>query len=156
MAKQETQIQKHCRIKTGGLRRYRKEYLSYVKEVKLDTQKIDSAKIAGKDSYFVKKLEEVLRETQAMVPHIKEKILDSVTDLEMYLEENEESADLEGSELLENAKTELKESETFLETIEKEEEEEEEQLKLQQKQQMQQDGADDDDEEIPMDDEDED
>ena len=56
MVKGETQIQKHCRIKTAGLVRYKKEYNSYVKEVGMDKDKIKKAGDNGKDEYYIKKL----------------------------------------------------------------------------------------------------
>jgi hypothetical protein len=144
MVSSETQIQKQCRIKTAGLGRYRKEYNSYVKEVAMDQEKIKKAEDEGKDQYFIKKLHEVLKETEAMVPILKEKIIDAITDLEMYLEEHQETPDLSDSELLEKAQIELKESHLFLENIEKEEEEEAVAVALA--------PEGDDDEEMPMDD----
>merc|ERR1712032_1254684 len=123
MVSKETNVQKQCRIKTGSLRRYCKEYLSYEKEVENDKKKIEKAEQEGKDEYHIRKLNEVLKETEVMVPHLKEKIIDSLNDLETYVEEHKENEELVDHENLANAVAEIEK------TQEKEEEEETEEKK---------------------------
>ena len=100
---QETQIQKNCRIKSGGLTRYIKEYNSYCKEVQQDKAKIIKAKEEGKDQYTLNKMGEVLSETEAMVPHVKNKLVEATEACELWLEEHQDHEELAGTELLEKA-----------------------------------------------------
>jgi tubulin-specific chaperone A len=118
MAGQETQNQKQCRIKTAGIKRYIKEYQSYVKEVTQDQERVNKMIEENDGLHSINKMKEVLEETKAMVPHVKEKLINAVEDLEMFLEENEEEEDLADSELLANAKVQIEEAHAFLEQIE--------------------------------------
>lgn len=84
-----------------------------------------------------------------MVPHIKEKLTVAVEDLEMFLEDHEEDEDLKETELLENAKTQIQDAQSFLEGIDKEEDETE-MTEDQGKSGQVEAEEDDDDEEMPM------
>lgn len=87
-----------------------------------------------------------------MVPHVKEKLIGAIEDLEMFLEDNQEHQDLVDSELLENARNQIQEAQGFLEGIEKEEDETEMQEDGEGKTEQgpKEGGDDDDDEEMPM------
>ena len=52
----ETAIQKQCRIKTAGIKRYIKEYNSYAKEVTLDKAKVDKMILENKDQSSINKM----------------------------------------------------------------------------------------------------
>lgn len=56
MAGTETATQKSCRVKTAGIGRYIKEYLSYKKEVQQDLAKVDKMISEGKDIYSINKM----------------------------------------------------------------------------------------------------
>lgn len=56
MAGTETPTQKSCRVKTAGIGRYIKEYLSYKKEVQLDIGKVDKMIAEGKDAHSINKM----------------------------------------------------------------------------------------------------
>ena len=61
-----------------------------------------------------------------MVPHIKEKIIDSLNDLETYVEEHKNNEELIDHENLANAVAEIEKTQKFLLEIEEKEEEEDE------------------------------
>jgi len=63
-----------------------------------------------------------MEETKIMVPHVKDKLVGAVEDLEMFLEENCESEDLVETELLEGANNMIAQAHEFLEALENEEE----------------------------------
>ena len=52
----EKPLQKQCRIKTSGLLRYQKEYLSYKKEVDLDKEKVAKMEEEGKEISDINKM----------------------------------------------------------------------------------------------------
>lgn len=60
-----------------------------------------------------------------MVPHLKEKIIDSLSDLETYVEEYKEHEELKEHENLALAVEEIEKTQKFLQEIEDKEEEEE-------------------------------
>lgn len=71
-------------IKVNALKRLMKEQALYKKEAAADAQRVEQAKEEGKDEYEIKKMNEVLQETQKMVPELNKKIqttLDGLKDL---------------------------------------------------------------------------
>jgi tubulin-specific chaperone A len=119
VTKNEKQSVKGCRIKTGTLIRYQKEYVSYQKEVAGLELKIKDQRESGEE-WDEKRWTEVLEDTTQMLPNVKGKMEQATEDLEMYLEEYETDADLvdpENEELLGKAKNAVVNIRAFLESI---------------------------------------
>jgi tubulin-specific chaperone A len=119
VTKNEKQSVKSCRIKTGILIRYQKEYVSYQKEVAGLELKIKNERESGEE-WDEKRWTEVLEDTTQMLPNVKGKMEQATEDLEMYLEEYETDADLldpENEELLGKAKNAVVNIRAFLESI---------------------------------------
>ena len=60
-----------------------------------------------------------------MIPVVKNKLIEAVEDLELFVEENEEDEQLKDTEQLENARNQIESSHGFIEMINNEEEAEE-------------------------------
>ncbi len=58
---------RNLKIKTGVVKRYTKEKLSYEKEVQMQQDKIKKFEEEGKDEYFMKQQVASLRESELMV-----------------------------------------------------------------------------------------
>ena len=71
----------------------------------------------GKCEHDINKQREVLKETEAMVPIIKEKLSEGVDDLTEFLEENRAELKEVGPETLEAANEQLASTKAFLEGI---------------------------------------
>mmetsp|Transcript_17382 Transcript_17382/g.25391 ORF Transcript_17382/g.25391 Transcript_17382/m.25391 type:complete len:115 (-) Transcript_17382:73-417(-) len=100
----ETAVQKGLRIKLGSCKRLAKEVASYEKEVVDNEARVQRMREEGKDPYDIRKQEEVLAESQMMVPDSRGRLTRALEDLDAFLEENGEDADIAGSENLENAR----------------------------------------------------
>ena len=110
-------VVKFCRIKTGILIRYQKEYKSYEKEVAGLELKIKNFEESGEE-WDEKRWREVMDDTTQMLPNVKGKLEQAVEDLEMYLEENEEKPELvEAEEILAKAKNTVVNIRAWLESI---------------------------------------
>merc|ERR1712196_196376 len=117
VAKNEPQSVKGCRVKTQGLVRLKKEYLSYINEKTGLENKVKEIK-AGEDPHEIKKWTEILEENEAVIVHVKGKLDQGVEDLEMYLEEYEEDEELVAAEeILQTAKATLEDTRTWLESL---------------------------------------
>ena len=122
---EEKPICKQCRVKTDGLIRYQKEYNSYLKEIKGIETKLVTVKAAG-EPHEINRWNGVLEDTTQMLPNIKGKMEQQVEDLEMFLEEYAENADLKANEvLLEKSTNTVNNIRLFLEQLEIVEEPEE-------------------------------
>lgn len=84
-----------------------KEQALYQKEADADAKRVEQAKEEGKDEYEIKKMNEVLQETQKMVPELNKKIQTTLDGLKDLL-----SSDLD--EDTSAAKDVIQEAETFL------------------------------------------
>jgi len=111
---------RQLKIKTGVCKRSGKEKLSYLKEAQQQKDKIEKMKTEGEDEYKVKKMQEVLSETQQMVPDCHRRLVAARADLEKSIAELEPDfggdpqKEEEPDENLVAAKQVLKESEAFL------------------------------------------
>jgi len=115
---------RQLKIKTGVCKRSGKEKASYLKEAAQQKAKIEAMKAQGEDEYKVKKMQEVLGETQAMVPDCHRRLVAARADLEKMIaelepdfgaagsgdnpDEEEENKDLAAAKLV------LQESEAYL------------------------------------------
>jgi len=110
---------RQLKIKTGVCKRSGKEKASYLKEAAQQKAKIEKMKAENEDEYKIKKMHEVLGETQQMVPDCHRRLVAARADLEKMIEELEpdfgQSEDREeADENLVAAKQVLKESEAYL------------------------------------------
>lgn len=94
-------------IKVNALKRLMKEQALYKKEAEADAKRVEQAKEEGKDEYEIKKMNEVLQETQKMVPELNKKIQTTLNGLKELL-----SSDLD--EDTTSAKEVAEEAEKFL------------------------------------------
>lgn len=83
-----------------------------------------------------------------MVPHVKEKLTGAIEDLEMFLEDHENDDDLSDTELLEKARIQIEEANTFVEGIQNEDDEGE--MTENNAEEKEDDEEEDDDEDMPM------
>ena len=76
--------QKQLRITTGGLNRYKKDVISYQKELKMQEEKLEKFVAEGADEYKIKKAKELIEETIQVTEQLKGKLktqLEKVQDL---------------------------------------------------------------------------
>jgi len=105
---------RQLKIKTGVLKRSGKEKLSYQKEAQQQKEKIEKMKKDGRDEYEIKKMGEVLQETQQMVPDCHRRLVAARAEMEKMIGELEpDFGESEDKDFL-AAKEVLKESETYL------------------------------------------
>jgi len=72
---------RNLKIKSGVVRRYTKEKLSYEKEVTMQQNKIKKFEEEGKDEYFMKQQVNSLRESELMVPDTQRRLSTSYKEL---------------------------------------------------------------------------
>lgn len=102
-----TMAPSQLQIKVNALKRLMKEQALYKKEAEADAKRVEQAKEEGKDEYEIKKMNEVLQETQKMVPELNKKIQTTLNGLKELL-----SSDLD--EDTTSAKEVAEEAEKFL------------------------------------------
>lgn len=73
--------QKYLKIQTGVVKRILKEKSMYEKEVKQVEDRIQKMKNEGKDEYDVRKMGEVLAESEMMVPETAKRLQTAFEDL---------------------------------------------------------------------------
>ena len=116
-AAKEHPLAKQCRVKTAGLQRYQKEYNSYVKEQTMNENRVNLMVQEGKDEHDISKAREVLKETEVMIPIVKDKLSEAIVDLEDFLEENEEELKTVHEEGRAKAVEQIGLSKAFLESL---------------------------------------
>ncbi|KAI9350475.1 tubulin binding cofactor A [Zopfochytrium polystomum] len=79
-------IVRELKIKTGVLKRLKKELAAYEQEAVQQQERIDRLVAANADFYDIKKQREVLDETTQMLPDCKLRLDAARTDLERVLE----------------------------------------------------------------------
>ncbi|XP_056146992.1 tubulin-specific chaperone A [Lampris incognitus] len=82
-------------IKTGIVKRLRKEEAMYITEVKEQEEKIERLKAQAEDVYVIKKQIEVLQESKMMIPDTRRRLATAHGDLEQTLESYESLAETE-------------------------------------------------------------
>ena len=99
---------KQLRIQTGVVKRLGKEKLSYIKEMELNTAKIEKLREAGKDEYDIKQAIAVLDETKMIIPETERKLLEAYQNLDQLVQGSADKQDTteykEAVEVLENTK----------------------------------------------------
>jgi len=97
---------KKIRIQTGVVQRIKKEKFMYEKETEDIKVEIEKMKEKGLDEYDIKKKNELLQESQMMVPDCEKRLSNSVELLKNLLEVNQQ---LSESEIFQKAQTVLSE-----------------------------------------------
>ncbi|VVC30038.1 Tubulin binding cofactor A [Cinara cedri] len=102
---------KTLKIKTGVVKRLTKEKLMYIKETDQQLEKVKKLKESGSDESVIKKQEEVLRESQMMIPDTQRRLKAAFDDLKSVIadcEELKEEVDyLNAKKFLAEAETEI-------------------------------------------------
>ncbi|CAH0475657.1 unnamed protein product [Peronospora belbahrii] len=73
-------------IKVGTLRRMKKDLEYYMKEHMTQQVKIDTMRLAQKDEYDIRKQEQVLLETERMLPDCQSRLKEAVSDLSHFID----------------------------------------------------------------------
>lgn len=95
---------KKLQIQLGIVKRMQKEVASYEKEVTVNEAKVQKMREDGKDSYDIKKFEEVLQESYMMIPDSKNRLDKATEELSLTIDEVEGDADLD-PKVLEEARS---------------------------------------------------
>jgi len=74
------------KIKTGSCKRLHKEIGTYIHEAKKQQEKISKMKANNADSHDVKKQEEVLTESQDMIPDVEKRLEAALQDLRAHMQ----------------------------------------------------------------------
>ncbi|XP_050523217.1 tubulin-specific chaperone A-like [Daktulosphaira vitifoliae] len=93
---------KTLKIKTGVVKRLTKEKLMYIKETEQQLERVEQLKKSGSDESNIKKQEEVLRESQMMVPDTQRRLKAAYEDLKSTIADCEELKDSEDFLIAEN------------------------------------------------------
>jgi len=102
---------RNLKIKTGVVKRYTKEKMSYEKEADIQKGKIEKFKAEGKEELFIRQQVNCLQESQMMVPEVQRKLGAAYNELK-DLTTNEET--FKGTGELKAALEVLKEAEPHL------------------------------------------
>lgn len=105
----ETAVTKKLRLQLGVCKRMVKEVASYEKEVDTNTAKLQKMRDEGKDEYDIRKFEEVLHESQMMVPDSKTRQERTFEDLKNLLDDCAKDSELD-STILNEAEALLREN----------------------------------------------
>ncbi|XP_008178244.1 tubulin-specific chaperone A [Acyrthosiphon pisum] len=81
---------KTLKIKTGVVKRLTKEKLMYIQETDQQQEKVEKLKKAGIDENTLKKQEEVLRESQMMIPDTQRRLKAAFEELKSIVADCEE------------------------------------------------------------------
>ena len=81
-SQQVTQTLRQLKIKTGSVSRIVKDHISYKKEKTQLEEKIDKLKADGAEEGMIKRVEQDLADTIAMLPSLKTKIEEAIDALE--------------------------------------------------------------------------
>ncbi len=113
----EHQLIKQCRVKSSGLVRYQKEYNSYIKECMNDESKVQLMIQENKCKHDINKMKQVLKETEVMIPIVKDKLVESTQDMEEFMEENGEEIKKISEETYTKAMEQISLTKAFIESI---------------------------------------
>ncbi|KAE9011137.1 hypothetical protein PR001_g15986 [Phytophthora rubi] len=85
--------ERQFKIKVGTLRRVKKDLEYYAKEHTAQQQKIDKMRADGRDEHDIRKQEEVLVETETMLPDCQSRLKEAATDVSNFIEANREDVE---------------------------------------------------------------
>lgn len=86
---------RNLKIKAGVVKRLAKELEMYQQEEQTVQQKMEQMRAAGEDIYVLKKQEEVLAETQMMIPDTRRRLQAAYMELVELVESSSECAGVE-------------------------------------------------------------
>ena len=112
----ETSIQKHLRIKSSGLARYKKDYLSYTKELLSDQERLQKSKDEAKDEITIKQQEQVVVETKTMIDNSRKQIIIGLEELQRFIEENEDDQGMKDGEQWKKVEEIIENTKNFIDT----------------------------------------
>eukprot|EP00163_Fabomonas_tropica_P006054 TRINITY_DN15678_c0_g1_i1.p1 TRINITY_DN15678_c0_g1~~TRINITY_DN15678_c0_g1_i1.p1 ORF type:complete len:116 (+),score=45.58 TRINITY_DN15678_c0_g1_i1:194-541(+) len=92
------EVAKKLSIKVKAVQRIQKDLIYYEKEYNQQAAKVQKMKDDGKDEYDIKKQEEVLEETNAMMPEARTRLEKAHADLEQAVEELKDDTDIHETE----------------------------------------------------------
>ncbi|EEY66655.1 uncharacterized protein PITG_16735 [Phytophthora infestans T30-4] len=78
--------ERQFKIKVGTLRRVKKDLEYYAKEHAAQQDKIAKMRADGKDEHDIRKQEEVLVETETMLPDCQSRLKEAATDVSNFIE----------------------------------------------------------------------
>ncbi|CAG9326476.1 unnamed protein product [Blepharisma stoltei] len=91
-------LKKKLRIKSGVVKRMNREHESYQREVDKDRDRVQKLRDNGASESEIKRQEEVLQETIAMIPYTRRKLNEAIQGLRDFMKENDTNNDLIGSQ----------------------------------------------------------
>jgi tubulin-specific chaperone A len=106
---------RNLKIKTGAVRRTAKEYLYYFTEKTKEEAFLEKMRIISADPYDIKQQENVVQESQMMIPETKKQLEGLLADLKQYYAEVGDVIDKEveenkaAAEVIASAENSLKE-----------------------------------------------
>eukprot|EP01024_Parvocaulis_polyphysoides_P064994 TRINITY_DN7568_c0_g2_i1.p3 TRINITY_DN7568_c0_g2~~TRINITY_DN7568_c0_g2_i1.p3 ORF type:complete len:115 (-),score=26.97 TRINITY_DN7568_c0_g2_i1:206-550(-) len=100
---------KQLKIKTGALKRYGKELSYYEKEVEGERAKVEGLKAKGIDAHDLNQAENVLKESEMMIPVSKKNLENAIKEVKELLK-----AEMEECEELLAAQSAMTEAEQIL------------------------------------------
>ncbi|EWM24337.1 tubulin-specific chaperone a [Nannochloropsis gaditana] len=93
------ELLRQLKIKVGVARRLIKEAASYEKEAAAQEQKIAGMRTEGRDSYDIKKQEEVLQESYMMIPDSKSRLQAALEHLAAFLTQSRDVKEVQESDV---------------------------------------------------------
>jgi tubulin-specific chaperone A len=94
----EADTQRQLKIKSGVVKRITREYDSYQREIQRDKDRIDKLRDTNAGEHSIRKQEEVLAETIAMVPNTRKRLQDALEDLCNFMKDNDTNEEVIGTE----------------------------------------------------------
>ncbi|KAH7470792.1 hypothetical protein PRIC1_003383 [Phytophthora ramorum] len=85
--------ERQFKIKVGTLRRVKKDLEYYAKEHQTQQAKIDKMRADGKDDYDIRKQEEVLVETETMLPDCQTRLKEAATDVSNFIDAHKDEVE---------------------------------------------------------------
>ena len=75
------------KIRINSLKRLKKEYLYYNKELIDNENKLNNMKKDSMDEYDIKKQQEIVDETKLMIPNVKKRLQDRIDGFEIFIQD---------------------------------------------------------------------
>lgn len=90
---------RNLKIKTGAVKRTAKEYLYYFSEKTKEEAFLEKMRIISADPYDIKQQENVVQESQMMIPETKKQLAGLLADLKEYYAGVQDSLDPDAEEV---------------------------------------------------------
>lgn len=94
----EADATRQLKIKSGIVKRITREFDSYQKEIQRDKDRIEKLRENNGEESTIRKQEEVLAETIAMVPNTRKRLQDALEDLCNFMKDGDTQEELVASE----------------------------------------------------------